>query len=145
MNITLLWFLYTFAAILGMVGYDVAIKLATEEINAYLFTTILVLSGLIGHLVVLLVYKLHAPEANTQINLHTIGLAAIGGLGLVVMDVCFFLGVKTGGLAATNAVWLIGGLILTVLVAFLFFNETITLRSLFGVLFGIVSIFLMVV
>ncbi|MCB1840232.1 MAG: EamA family transporter [Alphaproteobacteria bacterium] len=144
MNVTALWLIFTFAAILGMVGYDVAIKLATDQISAYLFTAILVVFGLIGHLTVLGVYKFYHPEVPLGASPKILLLGALGGLGLVVMDVCFFLGVKIGGLATTNAVWLIGGLIATVLVGALVFHEELSWNNMLGVALGTVAIFLMV-
>lgn len=145
MSIPILWLIFTSTAIVGMVGYDVAIKLATEQINVFAFTTILVGFAFAMHLLALLVYKVTVPDASLSLNTKTIGWAALGGLGLVVMDIGFYLGVKYGGLAMTNAVWLIGGLILSVILGYYAFHEPIDIKKIIGVAFGLLAIYLMVV
>lgn len=127
-----------------MVGYDVAIKLATEQINVFAFTTVLVGFAFAMHLFVLLVYKVVTPDASLSLNAKSVGWAALGGLGLIVMDIGFYLGVKHGGLAMTNAVWLIGGLILSVLLGYYAFHEPIDFKKILGITLGLLAIYLLV-
>jgi drug/metabolite transporter (DMT)-like permease len=139
-----LWLFFTVSAIFGMVGYDIAIKAATDKANAFAFTTILALSAFIAHLAIWGGYKYFNPETPTKLSSQSLLLAIGAGLGLVIMDVGFFLGVRSGGLIRTNSVWLIGGLVLTVLCGCLFFGEYLNFARTLGIVLGVASILLMV-
>jgi drug/metabolite transporter (DMT)-like permease len=139
----LLWIVFTVSAIFGMVGYDVVIKLASEKINVFVFTTLLTLAAFAAHFGVSAVYRSFNPELSLKVSSATIGLAVLGGIAFMIMNIGFFMGVKYGGLVRTNTLWLVGGLILTAIVGVLAFEEELTLAKIGGIILGIGSIYLL--
>ncbi len=144
MDIRIVWLFFTGAAILGMVGYDVAIKLASAQINVFVFTACLAMMALLCHILVLAGYKYLNPQTNLNIDAKGYLYALAGGLGLTVMNLGFFVAVKYGGLSVTNAVLLIGGLVITVILGYFAFNEYLDYKKVLGILLGILSIYFLV-
>lgn len=143
MSHSFLWIAFTVSAILGMVGYDVVIKLASDKINVFVFTMLLTMAAFAAHLGVASIYKMFHPEISFKVSAATLGLAVLGGIAFMIMNVGFFMGVKYGGLVRTNTLWLIGGLILTAIVGILAFEEELTLAKIGGIVLGLSAIYLL--
>jgi hypothetical protein len=54
MTAPIIWLLYTSFAIVAMVAYDIALKIASEKINVFYFTAALSLAAFIVHLLAFL-------------------------------------------------------------------------------------------
>ena len=128
-----------------MVGYDVAVKIATDRANVFSFTAALVFAGFAAHLAVLGLYRYLSPATPLRLDTKETLWALAGGIGLLVMNIGFFMGVHYGGLVKTNTVWLVGGLLLSTLIGFMFFHEQITAFKLLGIGLGTLSIIFLVI
>lgn len=143
MPISLIWLAFVSLAVLGMIFYDVAIKLAVDKINVFSFTAAMTLFALLGHIAALGLYKYFNPETDLKVGTYGITLALLGAAGILMMDIGFFMGVKYGGLIRTNTVWLIAGLVITAIISLLAFHEQLTSLKLLGIALGVVSVILL--
>lgn len=135
------WLLFMALTVLGSLGYNVALKVAGDQINVFVFTVTLTAIAFFGHLVALLIYKYNFQGAE-KLEISPMGLwmAAFAGLSVVVIDLGFFLAVKSGGMVLSQAVWTIGSLLLVALVGLYFFKESLDLYKILGLILGVVSL-----
>lgn len=145
MGISSLWLFLTSLTVLGTIFYNFSVKLAGESINAFVFTVILTAVALVGHLSAFGINKaFFNPGLKFEFMLLPFLLAAIAGIGVVIIDLAYFYAVKQGGLAITNMFWTIGGLIATVSISALFFHEPMNWQRIAGLVLGLVAIILIV-
>lgn len=139
------WLFFMALTVLGSVGYNVAVKSAGEQVNVFVFTVTLTAVAFVGHLVAFLIYKynFHGGE-KLEINSMGIWMAVLAGISVVIIDLGFFLSVKSGGMVVSQAVWTIGSLLFVVIVGLYFFKEGLDLYKLIGVILGVVSLGLLV-
>ena len=141
---SLVWFFFASLTVLGTLFYNFSVKAAGEIINPFVFTVILTFVALAGHLAAFGVNKIFFTQ-DLKFEFGTNGLifAAIAGIGVVIIDLAYFYAVRSGGLVLTNAFWVIGGLIATATIGFLFFQEGVTATKLLGLFLGIASLVLL--
>ncbi len=138
------WILYVFACIFGALFYNVAVKVAGDHINPFIFTSGLTAVALLGHLGCLAFYKFYMGE-NVDFNADKMGLymVLLGGAAVVVIDLSFYFALKTGSMVATNLLWTLGATALTALSAFFIFKEPFTATKMAGLAFGVLSFYLL--
>ncbi len=137
---TAVWAIFVGLSIAGIVAYDVAVKIGTERSNVFVFMGVLMLMTFVIHLFAFGAYKQFQPEATLYLSRNILLLLLCGAIGLAAVNFGFFYAVKYGGLVRTNAVWLIGSLILTTLVGFGVFRESLDLYKIIGIMLGIASV-----
>jgi drug/metabolite transporter (DMT)-like permease len=138
-----LWLLFASITVIGSTMYNVAIKSAGESVNPFIFTLLLTAFAFAGHAIILAANKFFFdPSLKLSISTSGLGWAFMAGMGVVLIDLFFFLGVRQGGLTMTNAFWTIASFALVVLIGLLFFNETINAVKAIGLALGVVSLFL---
>ncbi len=136
----LVWAFCVVLSVIGIVGYDVAVKYGTISSNAFSFMAALACLASVMHLLVLGVYKATHAQAALSISPTAWVFLFFAALGLLSVDFSFFYAVKLGGLVKTNAVWLIGGLLVTTFIGSVFFKEPLDAYKIIGVILGIASI-----
>lgn len=138
-----LWLFLASLTVLGTVLYNFSVKMAGEIINPFVFAIIFTGIAFIGHLAAFAINKqFFTTDLKFAYTPMSLGLAAAAGLGIVIIDLAYFYAVRSGGLALTSAFWTLGGLLATILISFLFFNETIGATKALGIALGLVSLFL---
>jgi multidrug transporter EmrE-like cation transporter len=141
---SLFWLFLASLTVLGTLLYNVGVKLAGDIINPFVFTVLLTTVAMVGHLAAFGVNKLiFNSDLKFTFGLNGFLLAALAGLGVVIIDLAYFYAVKSGGLAVTNSFWVLGGLIATVLISWLFFQENLGAMKIAGVGLGVISLFLL--
>ncbi len=138
-----LWLFFASLTVFGTILYNFSVKMAGEIINPFVFTVILTMVALTGHLAAYGINKqFFSPDLKFSFTTTGFILAATAGLGVVIIDLAYFYAVRSGGLAITNAFWVIGGLIVTALISYMFFNEAIGGVKALGFALGVVSLIL---
>lgn len=136
-----LWILFASLTVLGALGYNIAVKVASDSTNVFIFTVIITTVALLGHLAAFFIYKFWFMDENKiEISHMGIWMAVLAGLSIVMIDLAFFMAVKSGGIIMTQTFWTIGGLILTALAGFFIFKEYLDLYKLIGIVLGITSL-----
>lgn len=141
---TAFWVFLASLSVLGTVMYNVAVKLAGDIINPFVFTVLLTAVALAGHLVAFGINKLFF-NTDLRFSFDNSGLfyAAMAGLGVVIIDLAYFYAVRGGGLAITNAFWVVGGLVATAAISLALFNEGLSGMKAAGIALGLLSLFLL--
>jgi drug/metabolite transporter (DMT)-like permease len=138
---SLAWIGYVFFCIVGAAAYNISMKVAGDHINPFVFTVGLTATALVGHLACLLFYKFHMGEnVSWQADRTGIQMALLAGAAVVVIDLCVFFAIKTGGVVATNILFTVGAMLLTTLVGFFLFKEPLTPTKIAGLALGAVSL-----
>jgi uncharacterized membrane protein len=138
------WFFFVILCITGALFYNIAVKVAGEHINPFIFTSGLTAVALMGHLGCLAFYKFYMGE-NVDFNADRLGLymVLLGGVAVVIIDLAFYFALKTGSMVATNMLWTLGGTVLTTLAAIFVFKEPFTATKMAGLAFGLLSFHLL--
>lgn len=135
-----LWILFCSLTVIGALGYNVAVKIASDGTNVFFFTVLITTVALLGHLAAFFIYKMwFLGDKSIEISSLGIAMAVLAGLSIVMIDLAFFMAIKSGGMVLTQAFWTIGGMILTAIVGFFFFKEYLDLYKVLGIVLGIVS------
>lgn len=130
--------------VLGAVAYNIAVKVAGEDTNVFLFSVILTATAFLGHIIALIAFKFGFEETqNLDYSLKGLIFAVVAGLGVIAIDLGYYMAVKAGGIVVSQAIWTVGGLILTAILGILFFKEYIDIYKLTGVALGIISLLLL--
>lgn len=138
-----LWLFLASLTVLGTLLYNFSVKMAGDIINPFVFAIIFTGIAFVGHLAAFGINKqFFTTDLKFTFTPMSLGLAAAAGIGIVVIDLAYFYAVKSGGLALTSAFWTLGGLIATILVSLLFFNEAISGLKAIGIVLGMLSLFL---
>lgn len=137
------WLFFVSLTVFGALLYNIAVKLAGDVINPFVFTVILTTVALIGHVSAFGINKAFFNPA-LKFTFETSGFvyAALAGIGVVIIDLAFFYAVKEGGLALSNTFWSVGSLALVAILGALFFNESIGVMKAVGIGLGIISVVL---
>jgi len=144
MSVTSIWLIFTFVSVLGVVGYDVAFKMATvQKADPFVFTTSVAVVAVLAHFLALGVYKVFQPEVTLNMGGSLVWLILAAGIGIVAVDLGFFFAVKHGGLIRTNAAWMISAIIVMTSIGIWVFKEEFNIYNLLGVLLGIFSVVLL--
>lgn len=124
--------------------YNVAVKLAGDVINPFVFTVLLTAFAFAGHLIAFGTNKFFF-NTDLRFSFDNTGLfyAALAGLGVVIIDLAYFYAVRSGGLAVTNAFWVVGGLVATAVISLALFNEGLSTMKAAGIVLGLASLFLL--
>ncbi len=124
--------------------YNVAVKVAGESVNPYIFVFILTAVALIGHSIVLAVNKIFFnQELELSISAAGFGWAFMAGIGIILIELFYFLAVREGGLTISNAFWTVASLVIVIFIGLLFFNEAINATKAFGLALGALSLYLL--
>lgn len=137
----IVWAFCVALSIIGIVGYDVAVKYGTISSNVFSFMAALTALACVMHLLVLGVYRATHPTAVLDISPMAWVFLFVAAFGLLAVDFSFFYAVKLGGLVRTNAIWLVGGLLVATFVGCVFFKEPLNTSKIIGVILGVASIF----
>jgi len=138
------WFLCVMGCITGALFYNIAVKVAGDHINPFIFTSGLSGVAVVGHLCCLCLYKFYLGEnVNFQADRLGIGMVFLGGLGAVIVDLSFYFALKNGSMIATSLLWTLGGIILTALAAVFVFKEPVTVTKMAGLGLGMISFYLL--
>lgn len=136
-----LWILFCSLTVIGALGYNVAVKIASDGTNVFFFTVLITTVALLGHLVAFFIYKMwFLGDKSIEISSLGIAMAILAGLSIVMIDLAFFMAVKSGGIILTQTFWTVGGLIFTAIVGFFFFKEYLDLYKVIGIVLGIASL-----
>ena len=137
------WLFLVSLAVFGTLFYNFGIKLAGDVINPFVFTVLMTFTALAGHVAAFGVNKAFF-NSDLKFSFGTTGVfyAVVAGIGIVIIDLAYFYAVKEGGLAVTNAFWVVGALVATVLMSYFFFSESINTMKAIGIILGIFSIVL---
>ena len=138
------WAFYVGLCITGALFYNVAVKVAGDHINPFIFTSGLTAVALLGHLCCLAFYKFHLGEkVDFQADRMGLYMILMAGLAVVVIDLAFYFALKTGSMVSTNMLWTLGGTVLTTLAAIFVFKEPFTATKMAGLAFGLLSFYLL--
>ncbi|MBN8521368.1 MAG: hypothetical protein J0L77_05665 [Alphaproteobacteria bacterium] len=145
MALSFTWFLFISLALIGTAGFNVANKLAANQIDAFLFTTIMTFVSFLGQGLIFAGYKFFF-NVNEKLDVSSqgIGLAIIAGISVALINIGYFLAVKQGGLIPSQIGWAVGGTLTVTIIGCLFFKEHIDIYKLIGLMLAIISIFLIV-
>lgn len=138
------WLFYVFLCITGALFYNIAVKVAGDHINPFIFTSGLTAVALVGHLCCLAFYKFYMGE-NVAFQSDKMGfyMILLGGIAVVIIDLAFFFALKTGSLVNTNLIWTLGSVTLTALAAVFVFKEPFTATKIAGLALGLISFYLL--
>ena len=139
-----LWIFYVALCIVGVAAYNIAMKVAGDHINPFVFTVGLTAVAMVGHLICLGAYKFYMGE-DVAFKADRIGLwmALAAGVAVVVIDLCMFFAIRTGGVVATNILFTVGAMLLTTLAGFFIFKEPLTPTKIAGLALGAISLILL--
>lgn len=139
-----IWFFFACLTAIGGLSYNIGVKFGTAAVNPYAFTvTLAVTCALIQVLFFLTAkYVFHADVAQ---GVHFSGLkfAVLAGCAAAMIDIAYFFAVRYGSVIASQLFWTVGGTVLVVGIAILFFNETLTLQKAVGIVLGLASVILL--
>lgn len=140
-----LWIFYVALCIVGVATYNISMKVAGDHINPFVFTVGLTAVALVGHLICLAAYKFYMGE-DVVFKADRIGLwmALAAGIAVVVIDLCMFFAIRTGGVVATNLLFTVGAMLLTTVAGFFIFKEPLTPTKIAGLALGAISLILLV-
>ena len=139
-----IWIVYVLFSIIGATAYNVAMKVAGDHINPFVFTVGLTAVAFAGHLACLLFYKFYMGEAvNWQADKTGLSMAILAGGAVVLIDLCVFFAIKNGGVVSTNILFTVGAMLLTTLAGFFIFKEALTPTKMAGLAFGAISLILL--
>lgn len=144
MSPALIWLTFVFISLIGVIGYDYAYKISVDKVDPYSFTALLAGVAFLVHIVMLAIYKYFQPAADVKMGSGYAGMAVLAGVAVVMIDFGLFIAIKHGGLVKTNTVWLVGGLVLTVMMGVLIFKEAMTYERMLGIVLGVAAMALMV-
>lgn len=138
-----LWLLFASMTVVGSVAYNVGMKMGGTGVNPFGFTFVMtsVILALLGLccLVAQFGFKTNVLQG---MNLHAVKYAALCGAAAALIDIGYFLAIRSGGMIPTQVFWTIGGMVALAVVAALFMGEAMTATKALGIAFGIVSVFL---
>ena len=141
---TQIWIVYVLFSIVGAAAYNIAMKLAGDHINPFVFTVGLSSVAMLGHIICLIIYKFHMGETfSVQVGKTGVSLMLLAGLSVVLIDLCVFFAIKSGGVVATNILFTVGAMLLTTLAGFFIFKEMLTPTKIAGLAFGVLSLILL--
>lgn len=139
-----LWIAYVAFCIVGVAAYNISMKVAGDHINPFVFTVGLTAVALIGHLACLAAYKFYMGEEVTlKADRMGLWMAVAAGIAVVVIDLCMFFAIRTGGVVATNILFTVGAMLLTTLAGFFIFKEPLTPTKIAGLALGAISLILL--
>jgi multidrug transporter EmrE-like cation transporter len=135
------WMFFISLVLIGCAGYNVALKIAGDQINIFLFSAILTVVASIGHFLILFIYK-YMISNGEKLEFTSVGLymGVLAGVAVILIDIGLFMAIKTGGLVVSQSVWTVGGLILSVIIGFYFFKEGFDVYKAAGIVLGIVAL-----
>lgn len=137
------WLFLVSLTVFGALIYNFAVKLAGEIINPFVFTVILTVVALVGHLAAFGINRaFFNPDLKFIFGTSGFVYAALAGIGVVIIDLAYFYAVKEGGLVLSNTFWNVGSLAVVAIVGVLFFNESIGAMKAVGIGLGIISVVL---
>jgi drug/metabolite transporter (DMT)-like permease len=141
---TQIWMAYVLCSIVGAAAYNIAMKVAGDHINPFVFTVGLTAVAFLGHVACLLFYKFYVGEAvNWHADKTGVSMAILAGVAVVAIDLCVFFAIKSGGVVATNILFTVGAMLLTTLAGFFIFKEILTPTKMAGLAFGVLSLILL--
>lgn len=140
-----LWLIFIVTSVAGSVLFNNAMKIASGQSNPFVFSTIFLVIALTINIIFLITQKISYPQfAQFTLNREVLLMALFCGVGVVGVDLGFFFALKYGGLFTSNAFYMVGGLLITSLLAIILFGETITLQKIIGLVLGAISIILII-
>ncbi len=140
------WLIFASLTTIGAVVYNSSVRVATESINPFLFTLLITATAFAGHIIAFLIYVFLQGQSISTLPYSSKGLMAgiVAGIAIVVIDLAFFFAVRSGGLAITNAVWVVGGTVLTAIIGYYVFKETLDAYKIAGLFLGALGLVLLV-
>lgn len=138
-----LWLTLASLAALGAVVYNTSVRIATDTINPFLFTMIITAVAFVGHIGAFLAYRYFYSGQELLFSAKGTWAAVAAGLAIVMIDLAFFFAVKMGGLALSNGIWIVGGTVITAIVAVCVFKESLDAYKIAGLVLGLVGLALL--
>ena len=90
MTVSITWAFFACLTVLGALGYNIAVKMAGDTINAFVFTTVLTFSALFGHVICFGIYKYYNMSEPLIISKMGVWMGILAGVSVVVIDLAFF-------------------------------------------------------
>ncbi len=138
-----LWLLFASMTVVGSVAYNIGMKMGGAGVNPFAFTFVMtsVILAILGAccLVAQFGFKTDVMQG---MSLHATRYAALCGAAAALIDIGYFLAIRSGGMIPTQVFWTIGGMVALAVVAALFMGEAMTATKALGVAFGIISVLL---
>ena len=139
----MIWILFLLITIFLWGTYNLFFKLVGPEINYFLAVMII---GLSQSAIALLCLLFSFPSDNVFYNFKWVLFSVIMGLLVGIGTITFFYTFKFGANASIAIpVYTIGALLIGVIGGICFYKEQISVRAIVGLLFGIVSVFLLTI
>lgn len=137
----LTWLPFALMSVTGIVAYGVAMKISSNSINPFLFSTLINGSAFVLNLLILY----FVPTTRTLpllTNKLSIILGLCCGLAAVCIDVGYFLMMRSSPTGMTIGIPFIGvvNIAIMALMGVLFFHEKILTQHYWGILFAIIAV-----
>ena len=137
------WLLFASLSVVGSLIFNVGTKLGSSHADAFgfMFVMTAVVLLVLGFCCLAAQYGF-GVDVTRGLNAHAIKYAVLAGLGVVLIDVGYFIAFRYGSAVSTQVFWAIGGMIAFAVFAVLFLGETMSLTKALGILLGIASVVL---
>ncbi len=138
-----LWLLFASMTVVGSVAYNIGMKLGGPGVNPFGFTFVMtsVILAVLGVCCLIAQFGFKVPVMQGM-NGHAVKYAALCGGAAALIDIGYFLALRTGAMIPTQVFWTIGGMVALAIIAALFMGESMTWTKVTGIVFGIVSVLL---
>jgi uncharacterized membrane protein len=140
------WIFFAGMTVVSGLMFNVATKIATQgHLDMFMFSLLFCLVGLVGNILIVLVYKYTiSPDYLPVYDAKGIWMGILAGVAGIMINLFYFLAMKTGSAISSQAVWTVGGLIAVTIVMTLFFKEVLSPQKAIGIVLGVISLLLIV-
>jgi len=140
------WLGFSALVLLGMLLYNTSFRLAGDSLNPFVFTMILTITALLGHIVLYVLYKIYGADSISLFGgaNKSYWYPIMAGLGVVIVDLALFFAIRHGGLMNTTLFWSVLSPVLIAVFSYFVFKEGINLEKVVAIVLGLISITLLI-